>query len=99
MGLLFTPARNKYIVMGEKRGFAIGYARGFANGYARGFANGYARAIARGEARGHARVATRFAAWFARKEQAESAGRPFTEPPPFISANASADKHKRNPQR
>ena len=80
MGLLFTPARNKYIVMGEKRGFAIGYARGFANGYARG----EARAIARA------------AGWFARKEQAESAGRPFTEPPPFLNANRSADNH--NPQ-
>ena len=85
MGLLFTPARNKYIVMGEKRGFAIGYARGFANGYA--------RAIARGEARGYARAVARFAAWFARKEQAEKDGRPFTELPPFLSATESADNH------
>ena len=85
MGLLFTPARNKYIVMGEKRG------------YARGFANGYARAIARGEARGHARAIARFAAWFARKEQAENEGRVFTEPPPFLSATESDDNH--NPQR
>ena len=70
MGLLFTPARNKYIVMGEKRGFA----RGFAIGYVRGYARGYAR------------VAARFAAWFARKDQAEKDGRAFTEPPPFLSA-------------
>ena len=88
MGLLFTPARNKYIVMGEKRGFA----RGFAIGYAHGFSNGYAR----GEARGYARVAARFADWFARKEQAENDGRPFTEPPPFLSATGSS--HNRNPQ-
>ena len=92
MGLLFTPARNKYIVMGEKRGFA----RGFAIGYARGFAIGYARAIARGEERGEARVVARFAAWFARKEQAEKDGRAFTEPPPFLSATESSHNH--NPQ-
>ena len=30
MGLLFTPARNKYIVMGEKRGEARGEARAIA---------------------------------------------------------------------
>ena len=76
MGLLFTPARNKYIVMGEKRGFA------------------------RGIAIGEARVATRFAAWFARKAQAESAGRPFTEPPPFLTTTESADNHNPpNPNR
>ena len=77
MGLLFTPARNKYIVMGEKRG--------------------YARGIARGEAIGEARAIARFAAWFARKEQAERAGRTFTEPPPFLSAIEPADNH--NPHR
>ena len=69
MGLLFTPARNKYIVMGEKRGYA----------------------------RGEARVIARFAAWFARKEQAEKDGRAFTEPPPFLIATESSHNH--NPQR
>lgn len=34
MGLLFTPARNKYIVMGEKRGYARAAAR-FADWFAR----------------------------------------------------------------
>ena len=35
MGLLFTPAGNKYIVMGEKRGFARGIAIGEARAIAR----------------------------------------------------------------
>ena len=65
MGLLFTPARNKYIVMGEKRG--------------------------------EARVVARFAAWFARKDQAEKQGRTFTEPPPFLSATESDDNRNSQP--
>ena len=46
MGLLFTPARNKYIVMGEKRGYARGIAIGEARGYVRAaarFADWFAR--------------------------------------------------------
>ena len=35
MGLLFTPARNKYVVLGEERGIAIGEERGEARGQAR----------------------------------------------------------------
>ena len=69
MGLLFTPARNKYVVLGEERG----------------------------EARGEARAVARFADWFARKEQAESEGREFNEPPPFLNGNGGGDT--RNPQR
>ena len=60
MGLLFTPARNKYVVMGEERG--------------------------------EARTVARFADWFARKEQAESEGIEFNEPPPFLNGNGSDGK-------
>ena len=77
MGLLFTPARNKYVVLGEERGIAIGEERG--------------------EARGEARAVSRFADWFARKEQSEKEGRDFTEPPPFLNGNGADDT--RNPQR
>ncbi len=77
MGLLFTPARNKYVVLGEERGEARGVARGEA----------------RGIAIGESRAAARFADWFARKEQAEKDGKDFTEPPPFLNGNGSDDKH------
>ena len=46
MGLLFTPARNKYVVLGEERGIAIGEERGEALGEARAiarFADWFAR--------------------------------------------------------
>ena len=76
MGLLFTPARNKYVVLGEERGEARGIAIGEE----------------RGEARGEARVVARFADWFARKEQAEKDGIEFNEPPPFLNGNGSNDK-------
>lgn len=89
MGLLFTPARNKYVVLGEERG----EARGIAIGEKRGIAIGEER----GEARGEARVIARFADWIARKEQAEKEGRDFTEPPPFLNGNGADDKN--NPQR
>ena len=81
MGLLFTPARNKYVVLGEERGEARGEARGIAIGEERG------------EARGEARVVARFADWFARKEQAEKEGIAFTEPPPFLNGNGTDNKH------
>ena len=46
MGLLFTPARNKYVVLGEERGeargIAIGEERGEARAVAR-FAGWFAR--------------------------------------------------------
>ena len=93
MGLLFTPARNKYVVMGEERGIAIGEERGEA----RGIAIGEERGEARGEERGEARTVARFADWFARKEQAEKDGKDFTEPPPFLNGNGADDKD--NPQR
>ena len=38
MGLLFTPARNKYVVLGEERGIALGEARAAAR-----FADWFAR--------------------------------------------------------
>ena len=38
MGLLFTPARNKYVVLGEERGEARGEARAVAR-----FADWFAR--------------------------------------------------------
>ena len=38
MGLLFTPARNKYVVLGEERGIALGEARAVAQ-----FAEWFAR--------------------------------------------------------
>ena len=69
MGLIFTPARNKYVVLGEERGEA------------------------RGIAIGEERAVSRFADWFARKEQAEKEGRDFTEPPPFLNGNGTDDKH------
>ena len=75
MGLLFTPARNKYVVLGEERGEARGETRG----------------IAIGEERGEARAVARFADWFARKEQAEQEGREFNEPPPFLNGNGADD--------
>ena len=80
MGLLFTPARNKYVVLGEERGIAIGEERGVARGEARGIAIGESRAAAR------------FADWLARKEQAENEGKDFTEPPPFLNGNGADDK-------
>ena len=46
MGLLFTPARNKYVVLGEERGEARGEERGIALGEARAvarFADWFAR--------------------------------------------------------
>ena len=88
MGLLFTPARNKYVVLGEERGEARGEARGIAIGEERGEVRG----IAIGEARGEARAAARFADWLARKEQAEKEGRDFTEPPPFLNGNGTSDQ-------
>ena len=86
MGLLFTPARNKYVVLGEERGEARGIAIGEERGEARG--------IAIGEERGESRVIARFADWIARKEQAEKEGREFTEPPPFLNGNGADDKDK-----
>ena len=85
MGLLFTPARNKYVVLGEERGIAIGEERGEARGEERGIALGEARAI------------SRFADWFARKEQAEKEGREFNEPPPFLNGNGTDDKDNSQP--
>ena len=73
MGLLFTPARNKYVMLGEARGEA------------------------RGKAIGEARAVSRFADWFARKEQAEKEGREFNEPPPFLNGNGGGDKHNSQP--
>ncbi len=92
MGLLFTPARNKYVVLGEERGEARGEARGIAIGEERGEARGIAIGEERGEARGEARTVARFADWLARKEQAEKEGKDFTEPPPFLNGNSAADK-------
>lgn len=80
MGLLFTPARNKYVVLGEERGEARGIAIGEERGEERGIALGEERAVAC------------FADWFARKEQAEKEGREFNEPPPFLNGSGADDK-------
>ena len=93
MGLLFTPARNKYVVLGEERGEARGEERGIAIGEERGEARGEERGIALGEAR----AVAQFADWFARKEQSEKEGRDFNEPPPFLNGNGADGT--RNPQR
>ena len=67
MGILLTPAKNKFEAIGEARGLREGLARGEA----------------RGRREGAAIMAARSAAWFADMQQAQKEGREFNDPPPW----------------
>ena len=71
MGILLTPAKNKFEAIGEARGRREGEARGRREGEARG------------RREGAAIMAARSAAWFADMKQAQKEGREFNEPPPW----------------
>ena len=71
LGILLTPAKNKFVAQGE----AIGEARGEERGEARG------KTI--GEAIGADNALEESSDWFARYRQAQEEGREFTEPPPW----------------
>ena len=75
MGILLTPAKNKFEARGEERGRREGIALGQREGEARG--------EARGRREGEAIMAARSAAWFADMQQAQKEGREFNEPPPW----------------
>ena len=75
MGILLTPAKNKFEAIGEERGRREGIALGQREGEARG--------EARGRREGEAIMAARSAAWFADMQQAQKEGRDFNEPPPW----------------
>ena len=75
MGILLTPAKNKFEARGEERGRREGIALGQREGEARG--------EARGRRKGEAIMAARSAAWFADMQQAQKEGREFNEPPPW----------------
>ena len=75
MGILLTPAKNKFEARGEERGRREGIALGQREGEARG--------EARGRREGAAIMAARSAAWFADMQQAQKEGRDFNEPPPW----------------
>ena len=75
MGILITPARNKFEAQAEARGEKRGEARGEKRGEARG--------EKRGEARGRRDMAVRSAEWFAQMQQAHKEGREFHKPPPW----------------
>ena len=87
MGILLTPAKNKFEAIGEERGRREGEARGEERGRREGIALGQREGEARGEARGRregeAMMAARSAAWFADMQQAQKEGRDFNEPPPW----------------
>ena len=67
MGILLTPAKNKFEAIGEARGEERGRREGEA----------------RGRREGAAIMAARSAAWFADMKQAQKEGREFNEPPPW----------------
>ena len=67
MGILLTPAKNKFEAIGEARGEERGRREG----------------IALGQREGAAIMAARSAAWFADMQQAQKEGRDFNEPPPW----------------
>ena len=71
MGILLTPAKNKFEARGEERGRREGIALGQREGEARG------------RREGAAIMAARSAAWFADMKQAQKEGREFNEPPPW----------------
>ena len=71
MGILLTPAKNKFEASGEARGRREGIALGQREGEARG------------RREGAAIMAARSAAWFADMQQAQKEGRDFNEPPPW----------------
>ena len=79
MGILLTPAKNKFEARGEERGRREGEARGEE----RGRREGEARGEERGRREGEAMMAARSAAWFADMQQAQKEGREFNEPPPW----------------
>ena len=79
MGILLTPAKNKFEARGEERGRREGIALGQREGEARGRREGEAR----GRREGAAIMAARSAAWFADMQQAQKEGREFNEPPPW----------------
>ena len=95
MGILLTPAKNKFEARGEERGRREGEARGEARGRREGIALGQREGEARGEARGRregeAMMAARSAAWFADMQQAQKEGREFNEPPPWEQNNQDKD--------
>ena len=67
MGILLTPAKNKFEARGRREGIALGQREGEA----------------RGRREGAAIMAARSAAWFADMQQAQKEGREFNEPPPW----------------
>ena len=67
MGILLTPAKNKFEAIGEARGEERGRREG----------------IALGQREGEALMAARSAAWFADMQQAQKEGREFNDPPPW----------------
>ncbi len=71
MGILLTPAKNKFEARGEERGRREGIALGQREGEARG------------RRKGEAIMAARSAAWFADMQLAQKEGREFNEPPPW----------------
>ena len=75
MGILLTPAKNKFEAIGEARGRREGEALGEARGRREG--------ETRGRREGAAIMAARSAAWFADMQQAQKEGREFNEPPPW----------------
>ena len=75
MGILLTPAKNKFEAIGEERGRREGEALGEARGRREG--------ETRGRREGAAIMAARSAAWFADMQQAQKEGREFNEPPPW----------------
>ena len=79
MGILLTPAKNKFEARGEERGRREGIALGQREGEARGRREGEER----GRREGEAIMAARSAAWFADMQQAQKEGRDFNEPPPW----------------
>lgn len=83
MGILLTPAKNKFEAIGEERGRREGIALGQREGEARGEARGRREGETRGRREGAAIMAARSAAWFADMQQAQKEGRDFNEPPPW----------------
>ena len=75
MGILLTPAKNKFEAIGEARGEERGRREGEA----------------RGRREGAAIMAARSAAWFADMQQAQKEGREFNEPPPWEQNGQNKD--------
>lgn len=87
--ITYDALRERFVLQYRRKQQAIGRAEGLAQGKAEGLTEGRALGLAEGKAQGIAqgeiRANQQSSEWWRNYQNAQAAGLPFDDPPPFVS--------------